>query len=445
MGKAWDGGDIAFRPDVWRHVLRVLKPGGHLLAIGGTRTYHRMVCAIEDAGFEIRDTIMWVYGSGFPKSQNIAKFIDRELGVEGTLGGPRSDAHAAMLGAGVARRGEKHDGWDRPWMDDPEAIVAAQSVYVPGSPQAKEFDGFGTALKPAVEPVVLARKPLSEGTVAANVLKWGCGALNIGACRVGTTKDVPTSASKTPNNIYGAGMTSLTGGTDNSGFNPNIGRWPANVVHDGSDEVVGAFPESVARPVSPDKIGKSGCAQPRGMFGIGSTVQSGYHDSETSAARFFQQCQPDTRAGEASAQRRYTDEGSTNFAATPGQRREPVEASRLFYEAKADADDRLGSRHPTIKPVLLMQWLVRLVTRPGGVVLDCFAGTGTTGEACLREGMRAVLIEREAEYQNDIRRRMRLAMSGPDERSREAIKARMGDKPIDAGPLFSGRIQEAAE
>jgi site-specific DNA-methyltransferase (adenine-specific) len=182
--------------------------------------------------------------------------------------------------------------------------------------------------------------------------------------------------------------------------NERNGRWPANVVHDGSDEVVGAFPETTSGSGN-----KNTGNRDNGLTignGLGAGIGDGIGGDSGSAARFF-------------------------------------------YSAKADADDRLGSRHPTIKPVSLMQWLVRLVTRPGGVVLDCFAGTGTTGEACLREGMRAILIEREAEYQDDIRRRMRLAMSGPDERSREAIKARMGDKPIDAGPLFSGRIQEAAE
>jgi DNA modification methylase len=399
MGKKWDGGDIAFRPELWEQVYRVLKPGAHLIAFSGTRTYHNMAVAIEQAGFEIRDQIGWMYGSGFPKSQNVAKFIDKELGVKGTLGGPRSAEHARMLEAGVARRGEKHEGWDRPWMDDPEAIAAAQSTYIPSSPEAIEFDGFGTALKPAWEPCVLARKPLI-GTVAQNVLQHGTGAINIDGCRVGTTKDVPASASKTPNNIYGAGMTSMTGGTSGSGFDPNIGRWPANIIHDGSDEVVAAFPDSLARPADDAVNGKgsgSGEYIQSGVYGGGrlSAARSGYKDSETSAARFF-------------------------------------------YTAKADADDRLGSKHPTVKPVDLMQYLVRLVTPKGGVVLDPFAGTGTTGEAAFREGMRAILIEREEEYQADIRRRMSLVLGGPDERRRAGLKASGKVEAAESLPLFGG-------
>jgi len=160
MGKVWDGGDIAFRPEVWREVFRILKPGGHLVAFGGSRTYHRLACAIEDAGFEIRDQIMWIYGSGFPKSLDVSKAIDKAAGAKGDYGAPKSEAHAAMLENGVARRGSKHEGWDRPWMDDPEAIANAQRQYLPATDAARKWQGYGTALKPAHEPIVLARKPL---------------------------------------------------------------------------------------------------------------------------------------------------------------------------------------------------------------------------------------------------------------------------------------------
>jgi site-specific DNA-methyltransferase (adenine-specific) len=334
-----------------------------------------MACAIEDAGFEIRDCVMWIYGSGFPKSHDVSKGIDRAAGAEREIIGRRHDADKLKFGG-------KHDGWDRPWMHDANAVERCQTLTAPATPAARQWAGYGTALKPACEPIVLARKPLSEGTVAANVLRWGTGALNIDGTRIGTTKNVPASESSHDGTIYGKG----------------IGRWPANVIHDGSEEVTAGFPDSVARPADDAVNGKgsgSGEFIQSGVYGAGrlSAACTGYRDVEQSAARFF-------------------------------------------YTAKADSDDRLGSKHPTVKPLDLMQYLVRLVTPKGGTVLDPFAGTGTTGEAAWREGMCAVLIEREAEYQADIRRRMELAMSGPDERTYQSAKARQGDKPPDYGPLF---------
>lgn len=322
MGKQWDGGDIAFRVELWEQVLRVLKPGGHIVAFSGTRTYHRMACAIEDAGVEIRDQIGWAYGSGFPKSHN----------------------------------------------------------------QKGDWQGWGTALKPAWEPIVLARK-LLIGTVAANIHAHGTGALNIDGCRVATEKgdyDHPgNSGIEDKRTVYG----DFANGNQSK---PHAqGRWPANVIHDGSDEVVGAFPQTKSGYTDGSKGGVQQAVF--GKYGAGQFAES------------------------------YGDEGS---------------AARFFYTAKADADDRLGSKHPTVKPLDLMQWLVRLVTPPGGTVLDPFAGTGTTGEAAWREGFNAALIEREAEYQDDIRRRMKLALGGPEERQRESIKAR--GLTADAGPLFGG-------
>jgi DNA modification methylase len=376
MGKQWDGGDIAFRPDVWREVYRVLKPGAHLLAFGGTRTYHRMACAIEDAGFEIRDTIMWVYGSGFPKSHDVSKGIDRAAGAERKVAGQRKKLESYGPNE-VYGDGPDHGG--------------VQLITAPATAAARQWEGWGTALKPACEPIVVARKPLSEGTVAANVLRWGTGAINVNGCRV-AGEIGPDRADGKPrrndNNIYG---------TANTLINPQspLGRWPSNLIHDGSEEVLAGFPDSESsRSVVTSKPGT--------IYGNGSGLPS--HTGEYG----------------------FDDSGS---------------AARFFYTAKADSDDRLGSRHPTVKPLDLMQYLVRLVTPKGGLVLDPFAGTGTTAEAAWREGMRAMLIEREAEYQADIWRRMALVLSGPDERSREAAKARMNGKPRDDGPLFSGRME----
>jgi len=346
MGKAWDTGEVAHDPAWWAEVYRVLKPGAHLVAFGGTRTYHRMVCAIEDAGFEIRDSILdmvssdaaaqafygalnddqratffrcieesgfggmlaWCFGTGFPKSHSVSKAIDRAT--------PATDA-------------------------------------------AREWDGFGTALKPAFEPICLARKPLSEPTIASNVLRWGTGALNIDGCRIGDIVETwPASRSYrsyAPGQIQpgGIGKTQATG-------NAPPGRWPANAVHDGSDEVLAAFPDSAGQLyITPDSVRTKG------------SIYSGIKLNREFAPR--------------------GDSGS---------------AARFFYSAKADKDDRWGSKHPTVKPIDLIRWLQRLVTPPGGLVLDPFAGSGTSGVAALGEGFDAILIEREAEYVADIEARL---------------------------------------
>jgi DNA modification methylase len=380
MGKQWDGGDIAFRPELWVAVYRVLKPGAHLLAFGGTRTYHRMACAIEDAGFEIRDCIQWLYGSGFPKSHDVSKGIDRANGFwRGQAGEP-------------TRAGDSF-GQEYEHTDKGEPITDF----------ARQWQGWGTALKPACEPIVLARKPLSEKTVAANVLKWGTGAINVDGCRVETDEvfSVPQSNPDNRTGVVGIAM-QATGGIERNHAaqrasidrTQTMGRWPANVIHDGSDEVVVGFPETAPSPQT--YVRKSDANTNKTFRGVGEL------------------------AGKESLN--FGDQGS---------------AARFFYTAKADGDDRLGSKHPTVKPLDLMQYLVRLVTPKGGKCLDPFAGTGTTGEAAFREGMHALLIEREAEYLADIKRRIDLCNSGPDERAREAMKEKLKDKPLDSGPLFS--------
>lgn len=308
MGKKWDGGDIAFRPETWAEVLRVLKPGGHVLAFGSSKGYHRMACAIEDAGFEIRDTIMWLYGTGFPKSHNL-------------------------------------DG---------------------------EWDGWGTALKPAFEPVIMARKPLI-GTVEKNVLTHGTGAINIDASRV-PAEGRPLRVGDykaTADNVYeGRQDGSLMGGSKAVG-STDQGRFPANVIHDGSDEVEAGFPNA------PGQLGRSST------------------NPETSKTRDI-----------------YGAMGHATEAMEP--RGDSGSASRFFYCAKATKAERAGSKHPTVKPIALMRYLCRLVTPPGGMVLDPFAGTGTTGQAAIEEGFRVTLIEREDEYANDIRNRLGLQLSAEE-------------------------------
>jgi len=303
MGKVWDGGDVAFRPETWAAVLRVLKPGAHLAAFSGTRTYHRMVCAIEDAGFEIRDQLAWVFGSGFPKSHDVSKAIDKAAGAEReVLGVAGKSGSVRNCMAGDFTGGE-------------------YMATAPATDGARQWVGWGTALKPAWEPIVLARRPLAERTVAGQMLVTGTGALNIDACRVHASDAPPCPGG----GVVGAGTSYEL--PDSHGEMP-AGRWPANLVHDGSLEVLEAF-------------------------------------GDESRARFF-------------------------------------------YHAKADAGDRAGSRHPTVKPIALMRWLVRMVTPPGGSVLDPFAGTGTTGAACRVAGFGCVMMEREAEYVADAARRLGL-------------------------------------
>lgn len=358
MGKQWDTGDVAFDPAFWADVLRVLKPGGHVLAFGGTRTYHRLACAIEDAGFEIRDQIGWLYGSGFPKSHDVSKGIDKAAGAEREVLRERYTAKRIKPGATVVREGAygKQD------------VTFTACDTAPATAAAKQWEGWGTALKPAWEPIVLARKPLI-GTVAANVLEHGTGAINIDGCRVAAEGDViETSGETVTTNCHagyqrpGASMFNTGKAKERNGPANASGRWPANVIHDGSEEVIAAFPETPGQRAS---VGPQ-------------------HGAKNSVNVY----------GDYGARDQFNPRGDSGSAA------------RFFYSSKADAADRLQSRHPTVKPVDLMAYLCRLVTPPNGLVLDPFAGSGSTGMACLREGFRAILIEREAEYVADIQRRL---------------------------------------
>jgi DNA modification methylase len=545
MQKTWDGGQIAHESETWAAVLRVLKPGGHMVAFHAPKNWHRLAVAIEDAGFEIRDTLLWLFGSGFPKSHNVGKAIDCELGAEREVVGFHERENLRKNRAGFANH-----------PDRPLASAGKLALTAPASGLAKQFDGWGTALKPAVENIVLARKPsdyspewvtmnrlLNElggclwsmlsakdaashfglspdeherlasaqwnaehasniraalcdqmatplfewalisslstvflwrstldaiwnsgntsitatelrttidwrtlksfllqitpdiiirdqlpearsnapaflaarlfsgtlarlsatleqpalenaiapfarhfrdaddlspayepiilarkplvGTIAANVMKHGTGALNIDACRVGhaSADDLAISQSKNPGRSDLVTSATYGAGRPQQSVNA-LGRWPANVCHDGSDEVVSGFPDA------------------GGGYGVrGESPNWG----------------PASKGGGTLERVGFGDSGS---------------AARFFYTAKADADDRLGSKHPTVKPLDLIQWLVRLITPPGGHILDPFAGTGTTAEAALREGFRCTLIERESEYLADIDRRMAHVFDG---------------------------------
>lgn len=356
MGQKWDTGETAFDPEFWVEVLRVLKPGGHLLAFSGTRTYHRLACAVEDAGFEIRDMVSWLYGSGFPKSHNVSKSIDRQNGDERPVVGSKKKLQSyganEVFGSGPDKGG-------------------VQILTSAASAASAAWEGWGTALKPACEPIVLARKPL-KGTVAANVLAHGTGALNIDASRIGYDPNDTNPATNPLHRKHAGYANGNAADTNSSSFslkdgsgerNPNSGgRWPANVIHDGSDEVISAFPPSDGG----GSIHKRSSPKTSGVYGA--------------------------FAGDDDRWAGYADTGS---------------AARFFYSSKADAADRCGSKHPTVKPIDLMAYLCRLVTPPGGVVLDPFAGSGSTGMACLREGFNCILIEREAQYVEDINHRLK--------------------------------------
>jgi site-specific DNA-methyltransferase (adenine-specific) len=377
MGKSWDASGIAYSVELWQEVLHVLKPGGHLLAFSGSRTYHRMVVAIEDAGFEIRDQIMWIYGSGFPKSLNIAKAMDKASGFEGQV-----------IGKGTS--------WNRP--DSEEGDIVRMNVS-PGeydikelSPTAKQWQGWGTALKPAHEPVVVARKPLI-GTVAANVLTYGTGGLNIDRSRVAHLSEADRASATPQGKVTSNKMAGATPDVDNAGRveverpDTSLGRWPANVIHDGSDEVVELFPRA------------KGGAYPavRGKSDIGAFALGGQHKDKPNQARIM------------------GDDGSAArfFYCAKASKKDRNEGLESFSDRRQDEDDyeRAGTtnprnrsqllrknHHPTVKPTELMRYLCRLVTPPNGVVLDPFMGSGSTGKAAIYEGFNFVGIEMTDEY-----------------------------------------------
>jgi site-specific DNA-methyltransferase (adenine-specific) len=339
MGKRWDY-DVP-SVDIWREVLRVLKPGGHLLSFGGTRTYHRVVVNIEDAGFEIRDQIDWVYGSGFPKSLDVGKAIDKHYG-EFIPGEELSSSRYS---------GESVTG-----------IATTFRVKRGSNPQTKEarqWDGWGTALKPAHEPICLARKPL-DGTVAENVLKWGTGGINVDGCRVTTDEDQRRPSRGGENGLLGTSTFKIRERkVEDQQQKP--GRFPANFIHDGSDGVVGLFPVTTSGNLNAGHKRGSGRTSYDGGGGI---VERDYGGDSGSAARFF-------------------------------------------YCAKASRSERgEGNGHPTVKPLKLMEYLVTLITPPNGIVLDPFMGSGTTGRACRNKGFKFVGIDHTEDHCEIAQRRI---------------------------------------
>jgi len=353
MGKSWDNSGIAYNVEMWRECLRVLKPGGHLLAFSGSRTYHRMTVAIEDAGFEIRDQIMWIYGSGFPKSLDVSKAIDKAAGAE------REDG---VAGPYSARRPRDRVQTNTGAFEGTMGASTSALVTAPATSEAQRWQGWGTALKPAHEPICVARKPLT-GTVASNVLKWGTGALNIDGSRVGTA-DWGSRPPSSPNQIYG--KLDLT---DEPSVANALGRWPANVIHDGSDEVLAGFPNDAGRFFYCAKASKS--ERNAGLEGL----------PEKGKVFNGQSGEPAGKA-EGSVEDKFSTKPAQNF-------------------------------HPTVKPLALMRYLVKLVTPPGGTVLDPFLGSGSTAVAAILEGFEWVGCEMTEDYWPIIEARVQWAENQP--------------------------------
>jgi len=382
MGKSWDSTGIAYNTAMWMEALRVLKPGGHLLAFSGSRTYHRMACAIEDAGFEIRDQIMWVYGSGFPKSLDVSKAIDKQAGFERErvdyTGGIASGTNN-YGGNGTVHVGTKVGN---------EAITD----------KAKQWAGWGTALKPAHEPIVLARKPLAEKTVAANVLEYGTGALNIDGSRVGyesasdkekalkgdafKRKDVSDKGWSRP---WMSDQNKIDEINRAAKERADQGRWPANLIHDGSDEVVEGFPDTTKGTA---RVGRPG-GSTFGGTAMGDEVIGTWYGDSGSAARFFY-C--------AKASKRDRNEGLDGFK----ERIVEIGDERPSGNSWERRDKRQtiprANHHPTVKPTELMRYLVRMITPPNGTVLDPFMGSGSTGKASVLEHFNFIGIDQSAEY-----------------------------------------------
>lgn len=337
MGKAWDSTGIAYDAEMWRQCFRVLKPGGHVLSFSGSRTYHRMAVAIEDAGFEIRDQLMWIYGSGFPKSHDVSKAIDKAAGAERKIVGRGASGKTSIMGGLGGTAGEY-----------------GHAITTPATPDAARWSGWGTALKPAHEPICMARKPLI-GTVAQNVLTHGTGGINIDACRV----EMSDQDREVILNMGGFGRQGYVRGRTEETFMQGTPIASASVGH-----AAGRFPANVL------------------------------HDGE---------------AG-------FGEEGRFFYSA---------KASRADREAGMLVEEGRGNVHPTVKPTDVMRWLVRMVTPPGGLVLDPFNGSGSTGRAAVLEGMRYVGCELSEEYAAIARARIADAV----ESLSKPVKARKAPNP----------------
>jgi len=389
MGKKWDY-DVPSQ-EIWEECLRVLKPGGYLLAFAGTRTQHRMAVRIEDAGFEIRDMIAWIYGSGFPKSRNIGKDVEKI-----NVGGLKNLKQIGTKQGIKCETGTKGYSYNKEYVAGKCMGGKQISGEIPVYEINNEWEGWGTALKPALEPITVARKPLGEKTVAENCLKWGVGGINIDKSRVGYQGDADSNATLRAN-TKGSGRYNKTDNINidlppaNQDYDPSKGRFPANLIHDGSDEVVGLFPQTKSGWTNKDVV-KTDDKNPI-YYGGATNGQTGSHysDNSGSASRFFY-C-----AKASKSERNRGCEGLEEKAKVfNGQSDKPSEDMK-------DVEKRFttlpkANHHPTVKPIALMEYLVKLVSKEGHTVLDPFMGSGSTGIACKKLGREFIGIEKENDY-----------------------------------------------
>ena len=409
MGKEWDS--FVPSPVLWQECLRVLKPGGHMIAFAGTRTYDWVVMGVRLAGFEIRDSIAWLYGQGMPKNLDVSKAIDKAAGAKREVVGTRPSFYPDNSNWGITAKNKGSDSTIRKNGVSNFGIGGVLQVTAPATPEAQQWEGWGTALKPAMEPAVLARKPL-VGTVVENVLQHGTGGLNIDAARV----DGKPLTTHKDGNYTGNSPSSAMFPMDNIQAVVPEGRWPANLAHDGSEAVTSEFPEAGSAKVRiSETVEREDTSQYR-MKPTEGTIKD-FGDSG-STARFFTQAVPD-----------------------------PLDAALFKYCAKASTSERntgtealqeavgKGNIHPTAKPVKLIEWLITLVTPPSGVVLDPFIGSGTTGVAAELLGFRWIGCERETDYAMIAYHRIAHAAENREEilanREREKAKA---EKPVTPKP-----------
>jgi len=374
MGREWDA--FVPQPIFWKEVFRVLKPGGHVVSFGGTRTYDLMVLAIRLAGFEIRDQLSWIYGGGFPKSANVSKMIDKQAGAVREVVGTVKKAHITQANT--------NEGWHRPsHLNEDGSFKTEMNITAPATDEAKGWDGWGTALSPSHEPIVLARKPLEKGlTVAQNVLKWGCGALNIDKSRIGVEGGTAkgTFPNEDSNGVYGNGLNGACEIVD-----IGKGRWPSNLLLANVPSVLGLFPET------------------KGAGNIKEFVNKNLNYN-ASSYRLSNNKKPMVSGDVGGSNSRYFFRADLLPIEEEEELNLPIHAKAYYCSKPSKYERQLGKvtegSHPTVKPVALMHHLVTLVTPPNGVCCDPFLGSGTTGIATMLAGpnIRFKGIEMTAEY-----------------------------------------------
>lgn len=362
-----------------KEAFRILKPGGHMLVFCGPRTYHRMASGVEDAGFEIRDQLQWLFGSGFPKSHNISKAIDKSAGAEREVG----------INLNVKGRSDNRTAGQVKAAGNAAIISNDDSVTAPATPDAIKYEGWGTALKPANEPIVLARKPLSEKTVALNVLKWGCGAINIDGSRIGSeTRFNPQKDTTAWHGNSWSGKPQQSNGE----IKTVQGRWPANVIFD--EEAALMLDEQTSGIHGAGSQRNEGTAEQTANGGItsyqlGQNPRNGMRFGDSGGASRFFYC---AKASKSERNKGLENEKKEKQGARPNSQDETGKFPDHDHRPSG------GNNHPTVKPVKLIEYLCRLITPPGGLILDPFVGSGTCGVAAKNLGFNFIGIEMNPEY-----------------------------------------------